>query len=316
MRAQCVFEFAKNPHGKFYANKKLVDKIVDKTFEILDSRGVKVSEMIESAVGDGSFIEKLDQISKERGIPVKYFDLVIDKKVSHIAKKQDFLDYIPDGPYFDKNRLIITGPPYGDRKKDPSSTKLALKFGTKAGEIAGWVSFIAPVSWLIDNYPTKRLKIIWSENLGNEKFTSSEDLGGVNATVRTAIVICESLQIPQWEAEVAKEELTYRKLKQSYIIQNWRPGGSTDWDYFINAWGQYGSGEVVEKIPISQKGKKTPFSSAISIKVTNDLKKVPLQKWLSTFKQNYKDEIAKYSLNTDNILSLGLFKKFLRDAHI
>ena len=66
--------------------------------------------------------------------------------------KMDFFDYQPD-PYFSSTRLILTGPPYGDRKKDPNSTKIAQRFGAKAAEIAQYASFITLGSWLKNPYP-------------------------------------------------------------------------------------------------------------------------------------------------------------------
>jgi len=306
MRARLVLE-VKEEHGKFYASPQLVKRIIDETFKIVDIN--TVSEIIEPATGGGAFITQLNSISRKYGIPVTYMDLHIDKAVAHIIKKpQDFLTYVPEGKYFDPNRLIITGPPYGEARNDP---KLARKFGTKAAEIAGHFSFIAPVSWLIDNYPALGVKIINGIHLGDLEFSS---VGNKKHNVRTAIVICESISPEQWKMEKKKDE-DFTRLDRDFKIQNWNPKvhSSQGWDYFINYWGQKYSGEVSRK-PVSKTG--IPFSWALSIKLENQ-NPILAQKyhaWMKTFEQNYKEKIAQYSLDSDNKVPLKLFKRFLRDA--
>ena len=313
MRARLVLEMALNPHGKFYADDELVDFILTETFKIVDINNV--SEIIEPATGGGAFIPALDQISQQYGIPVKYMDLHIDKAVAHrIKKPQDFLTYIPEGKYFDPNRLIITGPPYGDWEENPASTKLARQFGTKAAEIAGYFSFIVPVSWLIDNYPAPKVKIIKSFDLKSRKFTG---VGGKKHNIRTAVVICKSIDLEQWKKEKEQSQ-NFGQVEKDFKIrkwEKWRGDSPFGWDYFVNYWGKYDSGEVAKKTPVSSRT-GNDFTAALAIKVINqdpNLRR-KFDNWIKDFETNYKDEIKKHSLNTNNILPMPLFKRFLRDA--
>jgi len=311
MRARLVLE-AREEHGKFYASPELVDFIMEETFKIVDIN--TVSEIIEPATGGGAFIPALDQISKQYGIPVLYMDKEVDSVVKHRVKKQDFLTFKPKGLYFDPNRLIITGPPYGDWQEDPASTKLARHFGTKAASIAGHISFIAPVSWLLDDYPAPGIKILKGFNLGDHRFTG---ISGGKHKVRTAVVICESID-PNIGKTKKEKDRDFSRVDRDFKIrkwEKWKGDSPFGWDYFVNFWGQYDSGEVAKGKPVSPKTGKE-FSAALAIKVLNqnpDLK-IKFERWIKDFQKNYIDEIKKLSLNTDNKIPLALFKTFLRDA--
>lgn len=303
MRAQFIFEFARNPNSKFYASPALVDFIIRETDRIVKFKNV--SEIIEPATGGGAFIPRLDAISQQYGIPVTYLDLTPDPGGDDRIIPMDFItEFRPEGEFFDPNRLVITGPPYGDRKVKPSSTRDAQKFGTKAAQIAGHIAFIAPVSWLIDPYPAPKVKIMEGFDLTTQKFSDKFD-------IKTAVVICESLHFSIWKAEREKFQ-NFSQLDKDFLIRNWRKGNKEEgWDYFVNAWGERYSGTVYTT-PYYPSGKI--LSGAIAIKILSESKRKRFDLWISHFKENYQSTIEKYSCNTDNIIPLKLFKLLARKA--
>ena len=186
---------------------------------------------------------------------------------------------------------------------------IAQKFGAKAAEIAQYASFITLGSWLKNSYPAPGLKIINSFYLDEQKFA----IGGETETnMKTALVICEKTS-----EEKVKEN--FKRLNNNFNIKEFRDKDdvrTSDWEYYINAWGKY-VGEVVKTMPGKKPGVSrtgTPFTKAIRIQILNHDPSliIKLDNWLKTFEVNYKEDIKKYS-GPEDILEVTTFKKFLKD---
>lgn len=299
MRAKFVFEFAKNIKSKYYAPAYLVEELIGKVEEYVPMD--QIDHIVEPASGDGALIPYLDQLSSKYNIQkVDYFDLDPDPGNPRI-EPQDFLDYTPK-PYFDPNRLVITGPPYGE----PGATsKLWIQFAKKASEIAGYVAFISPHTYLDIKNPVPNLEQIFQKNMGWIKFRGSEAFDGEDHPVKTAIFIYKTILEPEEEDFSMVDKDFKIRMYQRYKDQGKEPS-----EYYINAWG-YNSGEVSEE-GISSTG--TPFSRAISIDVKNEAMRDSLEEFLSTFREEYGPLIKKYAATTQNIFHTKRFKKFLKDA--
>ena len=299
MRARFVFEHAKNIKSKYYAPDYLVEELIDKVQEYVPMD--QIDHIVEPAAGDGALIPYLDRLASEYNIKkVEYFDLDPDPGNPRI-KPQDFLDYTPK-PYFDPNRLVITGPPYGE----PGATsRLWSQFAQKASEIAGYVAFISPHTYLDIKNPVPNLEQIYQEDMGWVKFRGSESFDGEDHPVKTAIFIYKRIIDP------TKEDFSMvDKDFKIRMYERYKDEGKEPSEYYISSWGS-NSGEVSED-GISVSG--TPFSRAISIDVKNEAMRDSLEEFLSTFKEEYGPLIRKYAISTQNIFHTKRFKKFLKDA--
>ena len=303
MRAYSVFEFAKNKFSKYYAPDTLVQFAINQTFNTIGIQ--KITEIIEPAAGDGAFMPYLDLISQKYGIPVKYFDLDPDPSNPRI-KQHNFLT-IELNPPFLSSRLIITGPPYGERNQ-PATTKLWNQFAQKASEIAGYAAFIAPPTWLGIKHPVPGLTNIYEKDMGTVMFRGSKDFGGVSHPVKTAFLIYEKVEpLKDFKEDFSKVDRDF----EITVFEGYKDVRSSYWDYYVNGWGKYGVGEVSRR-GISRTG--TPFSRAIVIKIKNLAKKPAFDQWIKTFEENYKDKIRENTATTENIFQLKRFKKFLKEA--
>lgn len=297
MRAQFVFEFAKNRLSKYYAPEDLIEHFIDKVEERVPMDQIR--EIIEPAAGDGALIPFIENLASRYNIKTDYYDLNPDPGTE--IKEMDFFDLTPD-PYFDEHRLIITGPPYGEPGK---TSKLWIKFAQKASEIAGYVAFISPHTWLDVKNPVPNLEQIYQEDMGWVTFRGSKSFGGQEWDVKTAIFIYKTILSPE------KEDFTMvDKDFDITMYQGWKDKDKKTGEYWISSWGD-NSGEV-SKTGISRRGR--PFSRAIIINVKNEKRRRDLEIFLRSFEEDYKPLIKKYAATTQNIFHLRRFKSFLKEA--
>ena len=134
---------------QYYTSDSIAQHCIDKAREILKNE--KVTEVIEPSAGNGVFSKKLR----------KCISYDIDPKADFIIK-QDYLKL--DIPY-KKGRLIIGNPPYGSR------LNLAVSFCNKSFDIADYVAFILPISQLNNTQSIYKFDLIYSEDLGKQKYT-------------------------------------------------------------------------------------------------------------------------------------------------
>jgi len=312
MRAQFIFEFSANVKSKYYAPEWLVKFAVQKSLEIIGPENI--SEIIEPAAGDGAFIPYLEQVKAQYGIPTYYSDLnpdtdyYLDDPSQPKIETEDFLKM--DLP-FDPNRLILTGPPYGDRKNDPTSTKLWPQFAQKASEIAGYAAFISPVTWLTRKNPVPNLELIRAYNLGTVVFKGSKVFKGKDHPIKTAFLIYKTIQ--------GSEKEDFSMVDADFEITTFRGKDhfrKKSFEYYVLSWGKYYSGMVNTTgiYPAGSRKAGKPFSKAIGINVKTESKRPELEEFLRTFRKDHIQEIERSSITTSNSFELQQFKKWVKEA--
>lgn len=132
---------------------------VDKTLEVLASKGFEISEVVEPSAGSGIFV---DYIS-EKGLPIIAYDILPEDSRTDIIKT----DYLEEEIPYVKNRLTIGNPPFGSR------LSLAQKFYKKSVETSDYMSFILPISQLNNSSSMYLFDLIHSEDLGLLVFSDS-----------------------------------------------------------------------------------------------------------------------------------------------
>ena len=145
---------AKIEHDKYYTPDETVNKCVGIVRRVL--KGHKVSDIIEPSAGDGAFLKFLpSHISTGYDIEPEHENII----------RQDFLEL--DLSY-KKDRLIIGNPPFGSRMS------LAQKFFKKSIELGDFVAFILPISQLNNTNSLYEFDLVYSEDLGNIKYSDRD----------------------------------------------------------------------------------------------------------------------------------------------
>lgn len=125
-------------------------EMVDKFIEVKNCTSI-----IEPSCGNGAFTHW----------DIKPTLLIDIKSECKDSINCDFLIY--DISY-EKGRLIIGNPPYGDK------LKLARDFFNKSCEIADYIAFILPISQLNNTTSFYKFDLIYSEDLGLQKYSDVE----------------------------------------------------------------------------------------------------------------------------------------------
>lgn len=133
---------------KYYTSVELSKHCIDKTYEIIGKENI--TDIIEPSAGNGSFSLQLDCLSYD--ISPEHESIV----------NQDYLEL--DIPY-NKGRLIIGNPPFGSRMS------LAQKFYKKSVELGDYIAFILPISQLWNPNSLFEFELIYSEDLGKQKYS-------------------------------------------------------------------------------------------------------------------------------------------------
>ena len=143
---------AKIINDKYYTSKELAKYCIDKTYEIIGEENIK--EIIEPSAGSGSFSKQIPNCIA--------YDLEPDGEG---IIKQNFLELNLD---YKKGRLFIGNPPYGARNT------LSVSFYKKAIQLGDYISFILPISQLNNNQQMYEFDLIYSEDLGKQKYTDRD----------------------------------------------------------------------------------------------------------------------------------------------
>lgn len=137
---------------KYYTSEEVAQHCVDITRKVL--KGTKITEVIEPSAGNGVFSKKINNCIA--------YD--IEPEDNSIIK-QDFLQL--DIPY-KKGRLFIGNPPFGARNT------LSVKFFKKCISLGDYIAFILPISQYNNTQQMYEFDLIYSENLGRQKYTDRE----------------------------------------------------------------------------------------------------------------------------------------------
>lgn len=140
---------AKIKLDKYYTSPELAKYCVEKTKEIIG--GDNITEYIEPSAGAGVFLDYLDK-------PYLAYDIEPeDKRVV----KQDWLTVVLE---YKKGRCVIGNPPFGKRNN------LAVAFYKKSINLCDFISFILPISQYNNNQQMYEFDLVYSENLGLQKY--------------------------------------------------------------------------------------------------------------------------------------------------
>ena len=145
-------------NDKYYTPISLANHCIDRVLRVI---GVEnISEIIEPSVGSGSFLHHPKMLI--------HFGYDIEPECTDdmcIIQKCDYLEmdvtYLP-------GRLIIGNPPYG------RCLNLAQRFYKKAVEQGDYIAFILPISQLNNSQFLYEFDLIYSEDLGKQKYTDRE----------------------------------------------------------------------------------------------------------------------------------------------
>jgi len=224
---------------QYYTSDFVAQHCIDKAREILKNE--KVTEVIEPSAGNGAFSKKLK----------KCISYDIEPKADFIIK-QDYLNL--DIPY-KKGRLIIGNPPYGSR------LNLAISFCNKSFEISDYVAFILPISQWNNTQSIYKFDLIYSEDLGKQKYTDRNIHCCFNIYKRPKSGKFNNLRkFGNSEILEIRESIKNKNPKRNKIVKGF------DYDVAICAWGAIGKelefeGQYVKEFYI--KVKKEEYKNEI-----------------------------------------------------
>lgn len=139
-------------NDKYYTSLELAKYCIDKTFEIIGENNI--TDIIEPSAGNGSFSNQLFFCSA--------YD--IEPESNKIIRQ----DYLKLNLEYKSGRLIIGNPPYG------SKMHLAAKFFKKSIQLGDYISFILPISQLDNTVTLYEFDLIYSEDLGIQKYSDRD----------------------------------------------------------------------------------------------------------------------------------------------
>lgn len=203
-------------NDKYYTPKELAKELIDKTFEIIGKENV--TEIIEPSAGAGAFSSQLDCIAYD-----------IEPEAPGIIKQ----DYLTSFLWKKKGRLVIGNPPFGN------SNWLIIKFWEKSIEIADYIAFILPISFLNNNIRLYQFDLVYSEDLGKRDYSGVNLHCCFNIYKRPANGLNKK---PNYRMDSIKF-IEYRRTKTSDPSKI--PAG---WDYAFCNWGNGSFGKVPEYV--------------------------------------------------------------------
>lgn len=144
---------AKIINDKYYTPKDLAEYCVKKTKEIIGEENI--SEWLEPSGGNGVFLDYL---------PLGTYSCDIEPEDSRIEKQ----NYLELGLEYKNGRCIIGNPPFGEKNI------LSVKFFNKSVELGDYIAFILPISQYKNNQQMYKFDLIYSEDLGVQKYTDRD----------------------------------------------------------------------------------------------------------------------------------------------
>lgn len=200
---------SKIPNDKYYTPKELAEYCVNKTKEIIGENNI--TKYIEPSAGSGVFLDFLDK-------PYLAYD--IEPEDNRITKA----DWLNVDLEYKKGRCIIGNPPFG------RANSLLKKFYKKSTNIAEYISFIMPISQLNNNQNLYQFNLIYSEDLGINKYS--------NINKHCCLNIYKK---PKY-----KKQKPIIKLDDIEII-GWRKSKTLECDLYICYYGAGSIGKIVNK---------------------------------------------------------------------
>lgn len=134
---------------KYYTNKELAKRLINKTFEVLGKENI--TEIIEPSAGNGAFSKQI------------YNCIAYDiKPDDESVIEQDFLTL---DMQYKKGRLFIGNPPFGVHNS------LIRLFWKRCIEFGDYIAFILPITQLNNDIKLYEFDLIYSEDLGEMEYS-------------------------------------------------------------------------------------------------------------------------------------------------
>lgn len=140
---------------KYYTPIELANYCYDKVIELIGEENI--TDIVEPSVGNGSFLKH--PIVERK--PIIGIDIEPEINGDNIIK-YDWLAYPIE---YNKGRLIIGNPPYGNRMN------LAQKFFKKSVNVCDYIAFILPISQLGNTQSLYEFDLIYSKDLGTLEYS-------------------------------------------------------------------------------------------------------------------------------------------------
>jgi hypothetical protein len=134
---------------KYYTPTDTAKYCIDKVYEVIGKNNI--TDIIEPSAGNGAFSLQITNC--------RAYDIAPE----HESIKEQ--DYLKLNAKYEKNRLVIGNPPFGDRMS------LAQKFFKKSVNIGDYIAFILPISQLWNTNSLFEFDLIHSEDLGKIKYS-------------------------------------------------------------------------------------------------------------------------------------------------
>lgn len=255
-------------NDKYYTPIDVANHCWDRVLELI---GVNhISEVIEPSVGDGSFLQH------RKG----YVHFAYDVE----PECQSDTTIIVKGDYLTQNikylcgRLVIGNPPYG------RCLHTAQKFFKKSVEIADYIAFILPISQLNNTNSMYEFDLIYSEDLGIQRYTDRD------------LHCCFNIYKRPDSGELNKKPLS--KFDDITIYrQDCKDYDKKDFDIRMCYWGDGTAGKILTD--------NEHYSAEYKIKIHDESKKSDIINFLSTFDwRNYLNCIAMRKIQQYHIIDV------------
>lgn len=256
---------------KYYTEDSLAQYCVNKTFEILGSNWDRI---IEPSAGAGAYLKYL---------PENTLAYDIAPEASNIIES-DYREV--KLPYIERS-LVIGNPPFG------RANKLSVQFIKSSLLHSDYISFIQPISQLNQNRTMKDTELLYSEDLGNCKYSGRNVHCCLNIYHKCKDGHKQNFDIPG----ILECRHIFRsgKYQHSDEILNY------PWDFRVSAWGtihllaenETCPNEVVFRVKpemynwLKEKLEKCDYKALLSCVTTPNLPAWRLRKWL---KEEYEKE--------------------------
>lgn len=140
---------AKIELDKYYTPPELAKELIDLTYEVIGEDNI--TSVLEPSAGSGSFSLQIPNCEAYDISPCH--DSIVEQ------------DYLKLESGYQKGRLIIGNPPFGEKMN------LAASFFKKSVELGDYIAFILPISQLNNTQKLYEFDLIYSRDLGEVYFT-------------------------------------------------------------------------------------------------------------------------------------------------
>lgn len=254
---------------KYYTKKEVAEHCYNKAIEVIGKENI--TEIVEPSAGAGAFLElDKDMIGYD-----------IEPEHDRIIKA----DFITLPLQYKEGRLFLGNPPYG------RCLNLAQKFYKKCVNLGDYIAFILPISQLNNNTSMFEFDLIYSEDLGEEKYTDRKLHCVFNIYKRNAKGV-----LNKRPSKTIKDITIIRQDSKGYK--------EAPFDIRMCYWGNGSAGKILKD--------GESYSGEYKIKINNEERKEEIKEFIETFDWNtYIKGIAMKRIKQYNIIDV--LKEHIKD---